>query len=101
MIRILEKIVDYYLSNTITNKIIFLLVSSGVVLITQSLFGQIFEQWLTKKYGLFIPDLKIWGIGLIGMELVALIVGIKFSLIPSVFATTKTTRIIYLEKARY
>jgi hypothetical protein len=101
MNKILDKIVDYYISKTVKDKIVTLLISSGVVLIAQNLFGQLIEQWLFQKYGVTIPDLKLWGAFLIGIGIAVIILDIKFTLIPSVFATTKTTRIIFLGNMKY
>ncbi|MCP4325137.1 MAG: hypothetical protein GY787_25490 [Alteromonadales bacterium] len=101
MIRIIEKVIDYYLARTITNKIIFLFVSSGIFLVAQNIFGQLFEQWLNKEFGVVVPDLKFWGAGFIVIGLTMLAADIKFSLLPSIFATTKTTRIIYLGEGKY
>ncbi len=101
MIRLIEKIVDYYVSKTVTNKIILLLVSSGILFIGQSIFGQIVEKLLLDKFNIEAPNLEIWGVILIVFGLLILFIDIKYKLIPSVFATQKNTRIIFLGNGKY
>ncbi len=101
MIHIIEKIVDHCLSRSIKNKVIIILISSGVGLIVQTIAGQIFEAWLIKTYQINLPDLKFWGLGLIFLGLMILYHDIKYSLIPSVFSNIKTSRSIYLGENKY
>lgn len=101
MIRIIEKLVDYYIGRSITNKIIMLFIGSGIVLIGQSFLGQVLESYLLKEFNIQAPNMELWGSGFIALGLLILTLDVKYKLIPSVFATTKNTRIIYLGNNRY
>lgn len=101
MIRIIEKLVDYYVGRSITNKIIMLFIGSGVFLIGQSIFGQLLEKYLLNEFDIEVHSLEVWGAGFIALGLLILIIDVKYKIIPSVFATTKNTRIIYLGQNKY
>ena len=101
MKQIIEKVVDYYLTRNIKNRVILLLVGGGLYLVTQSIFGLVLNEWLKKEYGLEIPNFLYLGLILIFIGLVILIHEIKYSLVPSLFNTIKTTRAIYLGNNNY
>ena len=101
MIRIIEKLVDYYIGITVTNKIIMLFIGSGILLIGQSFIGQVLEFYLLKEFNIESPNMELWGSGFIALGLLILVLDVKYKLIPSVFATTKNTRIIYLGNNKY
>lgn len=101
MIRIIEKLVDYYIGRSITNKIIMLFIGSGIFLVGQSVLGQILETYLLREFGVEVQSIELWGVGFIALGLFMLILDIKYKLVPSVFATVKNTRIIYLGNNKY
>lgn len=78
-----------------------LFIGTGVIFIGQGIFGQILEAYLLNEFNIKAPNLELWGSGFIVLGLFILILDVKYKLIPSVFATTKNTRIIYLGSQKY
>jgi hypothetical protein len=101
MNRYIDKIIDYHLNKRFITRIIFLFISSGIILISSSLFGQIFEEFLKNEYSIQIPDSKYYGIVLIIIGLILLFLDIKYVFLPSMFHTQKTTKIISLGNNRF
>ena len=60
MNRYIDKIIDYHLNKRFITRIIFLFISSGIILVSSSLFGQIFEEFLKNEYSIQIPDSKYY-----------------------------------------
>lgn len=101
MIRIIEKVVDYYLSRSVKNQVILLLMGGGLYLIVQSVLGLVFEEWLKLEYGIEIPNVIYLGLILVTISLVIIYHDIKYSFLPSLFNTVKTSRCIYLGDKTY
>lgn len=101
MKEIIIKLIDYHLNKRLIDKIILIFIITGIALISQSILGQIFEEWLKIEYGIKLPDLKLYGIGLILIGLLMLAIDIKYTFLPSMFHTQKTTKIISLGNNKF
>jgi hypothetical protein len=101
MKEIINKLIDYHLNKRLIDKTILIFIIAGIALISQSILDQIFEEWLKIEYGIQLPDLKFYGIGLILIGLLMLAIDIKYTFLPSMFHTQKTTKIISLGNNRF
>jgi hypothetical protein len=101
MMHIIDKIVDYYLTRSVKNQVIMLLMVGGFYLIAQSVLGLILEGWLKREYNIELPNFIYLGAALMALGLVILFYDIKYTLLPSMFNTVKSSRSIYLGNGKY
>jgi len=99
--QIINKIVDYFLTRSIKNQVIKLLMTSGVSLVGQSVIGILFEEWIEQNYGIKLPNFIYVGTALMLLGFIVLYHDIKYTLLPSMFNTVKSSRSIYLGHGRY
>jgi len=72
IMQIINKIVDYFLTRSIKNQVIKLLMTSGVSLVGQSVIGILFEEWIEQNYGIKLPNFIYVGTALMLLGFIVL-----------------------------
>lgn len=101
MINLFHKIADYYLTKSLSDKMIFKLFTVGLILCTEGLVSILFQEWIKKEFNIELPNLTILGIVFIVSSIIWLSIKVKYQLLPSIHNTQKTTKIIYLGDNKY
>ena len=101
MLKLIENIINHYLTRDLSSRIIMLLMVSGIALIGQSFIGVVFEHWLKVEYQIELPDLIPLGVLLVSLGILIYFYNLRYKLALQVFNTEKTSRCIYLGNKKY